>query len=281
MEALVARGDDVVVLDDLSSGRFDNLARVSGRIRFVEGDVTRAGVVREAAAGADAVFHLAAVVSVQKCLEEPAFAEAVNVEGTALAYDAACHEGARFVLASSSAVYGELDDRPRRETDACDPCSPYGAHKLAGERLAIGGVPLRFFNVYGLRQNPESEYAAVIPKFVDRARKGQALTIFGDGLQSRDFVHVSDVVRALLLAATTECREPFNVGFGRATTIRDLAEKVQQAVGSQVGVEYRPAREGEIRHSAADVTKAAEILGFRAQVDLEEGLSLRLDPVTV
>lgn len=280
VEALVSNGDDVVVLDDLSTGRRENLAKVAGRITFIEESVTKAEAVRQAVEGSQAVFHLAAVVSVQRCLEEPEFARMVNVEGAANVFDSARDHGASIVFASSSAVYGESDERPRSEADPCVPCSPYGEHKLAGEQLAKGGVPLRFFNVYGPRQNPKSEYAAVIPRFVDLAQSGRPLTIFGDGLQSRDFVHVRDVVRALRLASRSERHEPFNVGAGRSTTILQLAEVVQGAVGQRVPVEHRPAREGEIRHSAADVSKAAELLGFRAQVELEEGLATLLEPAT-
>lgn len=276
VEALVGRGDEVIVLDDFSTGDPENLASVRSDVRVVEDTICRESSVRETVRGCRVVFHLAAIVSIQKCLEEPDLAHRVNVDGTASVLEAARREGARFVFASSSAVYGEQDEKPRHEEEPCRPASPYGEHKLAGEGIAGSGISLRFFNVYGPRQDPTSAYAAVIPRFVDLALAGRPLTIYGDGLQSRDFVHVRDAVQALLRASEFPQPGSFNVGTGVSTTILDLAAKVQDILGVPVGIEHRAAREGEIRHSTADPTRAANVLGFRPEVGLEEGLETLL-----
>ncbi len=279
--ALSAAGARVRVLDDLSSGRAENLAGLDAEL--VRGDVRSEEDCARACAGAAWVFHLAAMVSVQESLARPAEAFARTAGGTANVFAAAQAAGARRVVnISSSAVYGDATGVPAREGEEGRPLSPYAAAKAAGELQAqavwsaLGQeiVSLRFFNVYGPRQDPHSPYAAVIPLFVAAARAGEACTVFGDGAQTRDFVHVHDAVAACLLAAGAPreaCGEAFNVGSGSAITIAALAEKIRAHFGGPP-VRHSPARSGEVRHSVADPARAARRLGFHASVSLDDGL---------
>ena len=269
--------NDVRVVDDLSSGQESNL--VEG-VTLVEGDIRDLEVLQEAIEGVDLVFHQAALASVPLSVEDPERSHSVNATATLSLLELAREEGCRVVLASSPAIYGEPEELPITEDHPTKPTSPYGLDKLALDRYAslyhdlygVETVVLRYFNAYGPRQG-DSEYSAVISAFLEQARSGGPIAVHGDGEQTRDFVHVSDVVRANLLAAETEhVGEAFNVGTGEATSIRDLAELVRDATGSGAEITHTEARQGDIVHSRADTTRARERLGFEASVPLEDGI---------
>ena len=274
-EALVA-DNDVRVLDVLSSGSREYVPEGA---ELIVGDVTEPETVAEAMDGADLVFHEAAMVSVEQSIENPPASNRVNAGATIELLEAARREDARVVLASSSAIYGHPDSVPVSEDDPKEPTSPYGIDKLALDHYArryndlygLETVALRYFNVFGPRQNPE--YSAVVSVFFDQAADGGPLTVEGDGEQTRDFVHVSDVVRANLLAATTDrVGEAFNVGTGHSVTINELAQTVVELTDSAVDVTHVDPRPGDIRHSEADISKAREVLGYEPEVGLREGL---------
>ena len=276
VDALVG-ANEVRVLDDFSSGTRDNLP---ADVEVVEGDVRDEAVLARATEGVDLVFHEAAIVSVTESVEDPLGTHAVNATGGLAVLEAARREDARVVLASSAAVYGDPERVPISETDPLRPTTPYGLQKLALDRYAaqyhdlygLETVALRYFNVYGPR-SAGGPYAGVISVFLDQARGGRDLTVDGDGTQTRDFVHVDDVVRANLLAATTDAvGEAYNVGRGEATTIRELAERVREVVGSDSTIVHTDPRPGDIDHSTADLSRARSGLGYEPSVPLEEGL---------
>ncbi|MBI5705406.1 MAG: NAD-dependent epimerase/dehydratase family protein [Armatimonadetes bacterium] len=281
-EALVAEGHQVRVLDDLSAGKLENLSAVQGKFVFERGSVTNESIVDSMAQGCEAVFHLAAVVSVQKSIVEPIATHNVNSLGTLVALEASKKAGARFIFSSSAAVYGDVMTMPIREDAKLNPISNYGAQKLYGEHLlsaASGngaqGISLRYFNVYGPRQDPSSPYSGVISIFAERAMAGQPLVIYGDGKQTRDFVHVSDVVRANLAAmkAKTAKGDAVNVGTGMATNLLQLAQIAFRAAGRIATLRHEPARQGDIRRSYCDPSLARQMLGFSALVALDKGLA--------
>lgn len=285
VHALVDRGDMVRVFDDLSTGRLSNLGDLLGDVEVVEGDLRDADAVAAAVRGVGAVFHLGAVPSVARSVADPRTSHDVNVTGTLNVLLAARESGCeRVVFASSSAVYGEQTTFPLHEGLACRPISPYGVSKLAGERYmqafhATYGpatVALRFFNVYGQRQNPAAEYAAVVPRFIERSLAGEPVTIYGDGEQTRDFVFVDDVARACLLAAEAPQEAwggAFNVATGGRRTVNELAAAVADVVGPGLPepVHVDP-RRGDVRESHADVMEADRVLGYVPLVELEHGL---------
>lgn len=279
-QALCWRGDRVRVLDDLSSGRAENLGGLDAEL--VRGDVRDPAAVAGALQGVEIVFHLAARVSVAETQGDPLGCYAVNLNGSLVLLEAARAAGVRrVVLASSAAVYGDAGETVDEQTPA-RPVSPYGASKLAMEGAAsmyaeAYGVPavcLRFFNVYGPRQAPDSPYAAVIPLMLRRMLAGLPPTIDGDGRQTRDFIFVRDVVRGCLLAA--ERGGPggavYNLASGRSVSILELAHTLQRLVAEAPPPLFGPPRPGDIRFSAADIGQAAAALGFRPETGLEEGL---------
>jgi UDP-glucose 4-epimerase len=289
--ALLERGDEVVVLDDLSTGRRANLAEASShppardRVRFVEADGADPAAVEAAARGADVVFHQAAIPSVPRSLEEPVVTLRANVVATAAVLEAARRAGTRrVVLASSSSVYGETPGLPKDEAMPAVPISPYGVSKWAAERLAVQlgaahgveTVALRYFNVFGPRQDPRSEYAAVIPRFVAAALRDRPPVVHGDGGQTRDFTYVENVVEANLLAAASPAGRVagrvFNVAAGRETSLLDLLDLIGRIVGREVRPTHGPPRAGDIRRSVASVEAARAAFGYAPRVDLEEGL---------
>ena len=254
-------------------------------VRAVEGDVRDEQVLEEAMAGVDVVFHQAAIVSVEASIEDPLRSHSVNVAGTLRVLEAARRHDARAVLASSAAVYGDPERVPIPETAPLEPTSPYGLEKLALDTYArlyhelygLETVALRYFNVYGPGQSG-GDYAGVIDAFLDRARADEPIRVHGDGEQTRDFVHVDDVVAANRLAAETdEVGVAYNVGTGESVTINRLAEQVRDAVGSDSAIVHTDGREGDIRHSRADVARARERLGYRPTVDLRSGLETLVD----
>lgn len=287
VRGLLDAGHEVTVLDDLSSGFRDNLADIEGRIRFIQGSVLDDDSLEQSAQGASCIFHLAAVASVPQSVRDPIGTHRVNSEGTLRVLQEALKNDSRVILSSSSAVYGDGPELPKRETTPIEPTSPYAVQKLNSEdylqmeqRLhGLEGFALRYFNVFGPRQNPESEYAAVIPKFIVRALRGEAVTIFGDGKQTRDFIYVKDVVRANLLAMEAQDADgtALNIGSGMVTDLNELARMVFSAVGGAEKVIHAPEREGDIKHSSCEAKLAKKRLGFEAQTTMAEGLMETVD----
>jgi len=284
---LLDEGVAVRVLDDLSSGRLENLAGLEGRLRFHRGDVREAGLVADATRGVDAVFHLAAVASVQQSILDPLRTHAINVGGTLTVLEAALASGVpRVILACSAAVYGMNPTLPLSEDEPAAPISPYGLHKHMCEQFGalytaergLDVVALRFFNVYGPRQDPAGEYAAVVPKFIEAMAAGGAPTIYGDGTQTRDFCFVDDVARALRLAVDAADAPGcvVNIGAGGETSLLDLVAALNEALGAEITPRFDPPRSGDIHRSCAEVSRAREILGFTAAVGLKEGLGRAL-----
>jgi UDP-glucose 4-epimerase len=284
VETLLAAGERVRVLDDFSTGRRENLAGMNGALEVIDGDVREPETVMAAMRGCDRVLHLAAIASVARSFDDPATTEAVNVDGTANVLAAASRAGARrVVLASSCAVYGATSELPISEAAPTRPASPYARSKLGAEGLcraacASDGLDvgvLRFFNVYGPRQDPSSDYSGVIAIFMERLASGRTCTVYGDGRQSRDFVFVDDVVAACRTAL--DGREldaaPVNIGTGAETTVRDVLAALAQASGREPVVQFAAAREGDILHSCAACERAAELLGFRPTVSFSQGLA--------
>jgi UDP-glucose 4-epimerase len=284
VRALLARGDDVRVLDNFSTGNRGNLGEVGNHVELVEGDLRSYERVHNAVRGVELVFHLGALGSVPRSVQDPLTSGAVNVEGTLNVLLAARDEGIRrVVFASSSSIYGNQPELPLRETMAPDPISPYGVAKLAAERYCVSftrvyhsfeTVVLRYFNVFGPRQDPRSQYAAVVPLFVTAIAAGEEVTIFDDGNQSRDFTYIDNVVAANLLAADAggASGRIFNVSAGAPATVNELADTIGRLLDKPVERRYLPPRPGDLRDSWADVSEARDALGFGPSVSLEEGL---------
>jgi UDP-glucose 4-epimerase len=280
---LLAEGWQVRVLDDFSSGRESNLADVASEIELVRGDVRDEAALARCVTGVEVVFHQAAIASVPVSVAEPLRTHAVNVDGTLFVLEAARRAGVRrVVFAASAAYYGDGPELPKREDLEPRPLSPYALHKHAGELYCrlytqlyrLEAVALRYFNIFGPRQDPRSEYAAVIPRFIEAALAGTGATIFGDGEQTRDFAYVGDAVRANLLAADAE-RAPgavINVATGRETSLNTLWRIIRELTGVRADARHAEPRVGDVRESVADVSRARELLGFAPAVDLREGL---------
>jgi len=270
--------NEVRVLDDLSSG---TRAHVPAGAELFEGDLLDDDLLAAAIDDVDVVFHQAGLVSVPESVERPVESSRVNVAGTLAVLEAAREVDARVVLASSVAIYGNPESVPIAESHPTEPTSPYATDKLAIDHYArvyadlydLDAVALRYFNVYGPGQSGGA-YAGVVRTFLDQAEAGDPLTVDGDGTQTRDFVHVDDVVRANLAAATTDrVGEAFNVGTGDSVTIRELAEIVADVADAEAGIVHTDPRPGDVQRSRADTTKARRLLGFESRVDLEEGLA--------
>jgi nucleoside-diphosphate-sugar epimerase len=285
VRALLDRGDDVRVLDNFSTGNRANLADIVGDVEMVEGELRSYERVHAATRGVEVVFHQGALPSVPRSVQDPLTTAAVNTEGTLNVLLAARDESVRrVVFASSSSVYGNSDELPRVETQNPDPISPYGVSKLAAERYCVSfsrvypleTVALRYFNVFGPNQDPSSQYAAVVPRFITTVADGRPVPIYGDGEQQRDFTYVANVVEANLLAADAErvSGTIVNVATGRATSVHELADTIGTILGTSVDRELHPARTGDIRDSYADVTRARELLGWEARIGLEDGLRI-------
>lgn len=276
VDRLLETGHEVSVLDDLSSGHKKNL---NAKASLTQGDVADKALVEKLAGNADAIFHLAAIASVQVCDEQPELAHRTNVEGTGIVFATAAAKGIPVIYASSAAVYGDNTDLPLSETSATGPLGNYGIHKLQCEAAAhemkpeLKSVGLRFFNVFGPRQDPRSPYSGVISKFMSSARAGKTLTVFGDGTQSRDFIYVADVVELLVKAwgAAKGC-EVFNGCTGQRTSLKQLITTIGTVIGSTPTVVYADARAGDIKHSLGSPLKAQNILSFSARTSLEAGL---------
>lgn len=283
VDALVARGDHVKVLDNLSTGRLTNLEHHGSRVELIQGDLTDSEAVAEAVAGVDCIFHEAALASVPRSVERPLDTHEACVTGTVTLLDAARRAGVRrLVYAASSSAYGDQPTSSKRELDLPMPISPYGAAKLAAEfycqaftaTYGFETVCLRYFNVFGPRQDPDSPYSAVIPLFITALVEGRRPTIFGDGHQSRDFTYVANVVDGNLLAADAEgaAGHVINVANGRTTSLLELLAALNDLLGTDVTPKHEPPRVGDVRESLADITLARKLLGYEPRIGLEEGL---------
>ena len=285
VEHLVAAGHEVVVLDDFSTGRRENLGAVAGRVHLIEGSVTDADVCRRAIADVNCVFHHAAVTSVQGSVDEPLTAHDVNATGTLnILLGARDARVQRVVYAGSTSAYGNPATLPNSEDHVTRPLSPYAASKLAGEEycsafhatFGLETVVLRYFNIFGPRQEPSSQYAAVVPRFIVAALEAEPPTIYGDGNQTRDFVYVANVIHANMLVARAPAArvagQVFNVGCAQGVSINDLWDRIQTLTGAPVLPKRVEGRSGEVRNSLASIDKARELVGYEPVVDFDEGL---------
>ena len=288
VEELVKRADKVRVLDNFSTGSKENLKPFLNKIDLMEGDIRDNKIVERAVKGIDFVLHQAALRSVAKSVEDPVGTHDVNATGTLNILIAAKKAGVRRVVyASTCAAYGDAKKFPQRESDAVAPISPYGASKLAGENycgvfaktLGLETVALRYFNVYGPRQNPESRYSSVVPGFIFDIMKKRIPVIDWDGKQCRDFIFVKDVVQANLLAvkAKKASGEVFNIGNGYPATILDILMRIEKVLDKKISPKFGPKREGDVRKVYSDISKARRILGFKPVFTLEKGLKLTAD----
>ena len=286
--ALVERGDRVRVLDNLSTGFRSNLEGLGDTVEFVEGDLVDARLVAKVVEGVDCIFHQAALASVPRSVEAPLDTNAACVTGTVTLLDAARRAGVRrLVYAGSSSAYGDQPNSSKRETDLPGPISPYGAAKLAAEyycgafaaTYGLETVAIRYFNVFGPRQDPNSPYSAVIPLFITAILSGKQPVIFGDGTQSRDFTFVANVVHANLLAADAPdvSGRVFNVANGKSITLLELIEALNRLLGTDVEPVFEPRRPGDVWESMADITLARSLLGYEPQVDFHEGLTRSIE----
>ncbi len=283
VDELVRRGDSVVVLDDLSGGKEENLAEVRSKITLVKGSITDLEAVRRACQEADFVLHLAARTSVPRSVKDPLETNRVNVDGTLNVLVAARDAKVkRVVFAASSSAYGETPTLPKVETMQPAPISPYGVSKFAGEVYAqvfgrcygLETVSLRYFNVFGPRQDPSSPYSGVLSKFITAFLEDSQPVVFGDGEQSRDFTYVENVVQANLLAceAPNVSGKVFNVGTGNRFTLNETLRMLEKITGKKLETKYDPPRDGDILHSQADIGLARELLGYDPTVHFEEGM---------
>lgn len=287
-EALVENGHEVVVFDNLSSGHESNIAGFRDHVDFVHGDICDQKALDSAMAGIDGVFHEAALVSVFDSVERPFDNNRININGTLNVLSAARDHGVkRMLFAASAAAYGNNPDLPKKETMRPEPESPYGLAKVAGEyymrvfaRLyGVEAVSLRYFNVYGPRQDPGSMYSGVISRFADAIAAGRNPTVFGDGKQSRDFVFVRDVAKANLNAMTSDRLgngEVINIGSGKSVSLLDLLNTFKKITNRDFEIEFKPERAGDIRHSLADISLAGAKLDYQPGFDIQAGLNALL-----
>jgi len=284
VDELVRRGHSVVVLDDLSSGKEDNLAEIRNKITFIKGSITDIEVVRKAMHEAEYVLHLGARTSVPRSVKDPIETNKINIEGTLNVLVAAKElKVKRVVFAASSSAYGETPTLPKTETMQPQPISPYGVTKYVGELYGqtfgrcygLENVSLRYFNIFGPRQDPGSPYSGVLAKFCTAFLEDAQPLVFGDGEQTRDFTYVENAVQANLLAceAPNASGKVFNVGVGDCISLNEVLRELGKITGKTLEAKYEPPRDGDIRDSQADITQAREILGYDPQVSFEEGLA--------
>lgn len=279
---LVEKGDQVRILDNFSSGRRDNIEGLPDSVEVIEGDVRDYWTVAKAVDGVDYVLHQAALPSVPRSVKNPLTTNAVNIDGTLNVLEAAKNAGVKkLVYASSSSVYGESEELPKREEMSLSPLSPYAVTKITCEYYCrvywelyqFPTVSLRYFNIFGPHQDPASEYAAVVPKFITALLEGRSPTVYGDGQQSRDFTYIDNCVEANILAATNDqiVGTHFNVAAAGQFTLNELLDKLRTIIGVEIKAEYDPPRQGDIRHSFATIDKLVKF-GYRPAVGFEEGL---------
>lgn len=283
---LCSQGQNVRILDNFSSGRAENLSGLD--LTVIEGDIRDPACVETAVAGVDTIFHQAALCSVAKSMTDPALTHDINVTGTLNLLEAARKADVRrFVMASSSAVYGDSEEFPKHENMPTDPMSPYAVSKLICEHYCqlyykaygLDTVALRYFNVFGPRQNPDSEYAAVIPRFVSAMVQGTAPHIYGDGTQSRDFTYVNDVVQANIAAASSsDARgQIMNIACGNRWSLLDLVSRLENHIACSADPVFETARQGDVKHSQACIKKARKLIAFTPEVEFDEGLRRTVD----
>ncbi len=288
VNALVRKNFSVRVIDNLSTGSAENLSGVKDQIEFIEADICDEAAVCQTFDGADVVFHQAALASVPLSVEYPQRVHQACVTGTLTVLDAARKTGVRRVVyAGSSSCYGDQPVDANRESDLPKVQSPYAAAKLAGEyycnaffeTFGLETVVLRYFNVFGPRQDPDSPYSAVIPLFITRLLAGKSPIVFGDGRQTRDFTFVENVVQGNLLAAAVPqaAGKTFNIADGKATTLLQLIENLNELLGTAIEPEFQPPRPGDVRDSLADVSLATSVLGYRPHVNFQQGLARSID----
>jgi UDP-glucose 4-epimerase len=287
VEGLLAEGRTVRVLDDFSTGKRENLAGTTGKIEVVAGSIADPAAVAKAVQGVEHVYHLAALPSVQRSVEDPVSTHEVCATGTLRILEAAKNSGVkRVVYAASSSAYGDTPGAVRTEDDPLAPMSPYAAAKLAGEHyckafttsFGLETVRLRFFNIFGPRQDARSPYSGVIALFIAAMNDGRTPTVYGDGLQSRDFTYVTDAVQAVLKAgeAPGVAGKVYNIGKGSSTNLLDMIKYLNELLGTNIAPQHGPARVGDVRHSQADITRACRDFGYDPQVSFVDGLRLTL-----
>ncbi|HEU5180591.1 MAG TPA: SDR family oxidoreductase [Candidatus Polarisedimenticolia bacterium] len=288
VETLLQRGESVRVLDDFSTGKADNLAPFSGRFEMLEGRIDDPSLAERAVRDIDFVLHQAALGSVPRSVEDPAESHAANLTGTLVLLDASRKAKIRrFVYASSSSVYGDTPELPKTESMVPAPLSPYAVTKLGGEYYCrvfhgiygLQTVALRYFNVFGPRQRPDSQYAAVIPRFIAALKGGESPVLYGDGRQSRDFTYVENVVQANLAACSAPARaagEAFNIACGECYSLLDLLRELQTLSGMSQPPRFEPSRKGDVRDSLADIRKAEDFLAYGPRISFREGLARTL-----
>jgi UDP-glucose 4-epimerase len=287
---LVRRKEKVRVLDNFSTGKRENLSDLLDGIELIEGDIRSYSIVREAVEGIDFILHQAALPSVPRSIRDPITTNEVNVTGTIHILDAARDAKAgKVIFASSSSIYGDLDTLLKTENMLPHPLSPYAVAKLAGEKYCeaftrlygLETIALRYFNVFGPNQDPNSQYSAVIPKFIIMIMQKQRPTIFGDGKQSRDFTFVDNVVQANLMACESDLKElsgqVINIAAGKRVTIDDLVQQINRCLGSDIMPIYADPRPGDVKHSLANIGKAQQLLNYKVRVDFVEGLQTLVD----
>lgn len=281
---LVSRGHEVVVLDNLSTGREENIVDIINDIEFHKGTITDIDTVMKCCAGVDCVFHQAALPSVPRSVADPLTSNEENVGGTLRVFWGAHQQGVRrVVFAASSSVYGDTEELPKHEKMQPRPMSPYAVNKRVGELYGavfnnlygLSTIGMRYFNVFGPRQDPNSQYAAVVPKFITAFLKGEPPVIHGDGMQSRDFTYIQNVVDANLAACAASSDaggRSYNIALGGRISVKDLCLRIRELVGSDVDPRYDESRPGDVKHSQADVGLARKYLEYMGTVDLDEGL---------
>ena len=282
-ETLVRRGEKVVVLDNFSTGKRSHMASFIGKVRLMRGDICDPAACRRAVKGVSYVIHHAAIRSVPKSVDRPQDSHEANATGTLnMLVASRAAKVSRFVYASSSSVYGDAKRFPQREAYAPQPVSPYAASKLCGEHYSVlftksfglETVSLRYFNVFGPRQDPESQYSAVIPRFMEQAWRGEPLEVHWDGKQTRDFTHIDNVVQANLLAAKTRTGvgEVFNIANGRTYSLLDLIAVLEDILGRRLERSHTPMRKGDVRKTWADISRARRLLGYKPAMDFDRGV---------
>ena len=282
-EELVSRGNEVVILDNLFSGKIENIHSMldNPKVTFFQGSITDPEILQRACTGADGIFHQAAITSVPRSVKDPLASNEANISGTLNVLVAARSCSVKkIVYASSSSVYGDTPTLPKHENMVPDPKSPYAITKLAGEQylkvfhdlFGLNTISLRYFNVFGPRQDPNSEYSAVIPKFITRTLRKESPVIHGDGSQTRDFTYVKDVAQANIRAMDSSAKGIFNVAYGSRISLTDLANTIMEIIGEQVSLEYGPSRAGDIHDSLAAINAAQEAFGYSPKYTVKTGL---------
>lgn len=272
---------EIIIVDDLSTGRIENLRKFNQNIKFVRGSITDLDLLKMIFEDVDYVFHQAAIPSVPRSIKDPIAANNANINGTLNVLVAAKDSSVKKVIyASSSSVYGDTPELPKREDMRANPKSPYAVTKLVGEYYCdvfnevygLKTVSLRYFNVYGPRQDPYSDYAAVIPRFINMVSENKPPVIYGDGEQTRDFTFVKDVVRANVLAAKSDAKGVYNIAYGNRISINELANMIMKLMGKNLKPVHDAPREGDVKHSLGDISRAKKDLGYEPRYSLEEGL---------